>query len=59
MLYLNSSMQRVLANFYTRDVAELAVPLKQIVDSGFTYISGMCFFQHMARRIGAMMVRQL
>lgn len=51
MLYLNSSMQRVLAHFYTPDVAELAVPLKQIVDSGFTYISGMCFFQHMAKRI--------
>ena len=51
MLYLNNSMQDVLKHFPTHGTEDLAAPLKQIIDSGFTYISGLCLFQHIAKRI--------
>lgn len=51
MLYLNSSMQRVLTHYPRPDKANLVAPLKQLVDSGFSYISGMCFFQQVATRL--------
>lgn len=51
MTYQNNAMKLILASHKAVTVSELALPLKNIMDGGFTFIDGMCFFKHVAGNV--------